>query len=69
MKNLIFLAIFAVLVSNIFVSANNSFLSLVNKKVQDCPAGTSLCGDTDCCKPGKCCSIHVRDFHYCCPGE
>ncbi len=68
MKNLIFIVIFAVLVSNVFVSANNSFLSLISKKVQDCPAGTNPCGDT-CCKYGKCCTIHVRDFHYCCPDQ
>jgi len=74
MKNLIFLVIFAVLVSNVFVSAENSFLSL-GKKVQapsaSCSEGTSLCGGAVCCAEGKCChgkiyDLHSYDYYYCC---
>jgi len=69
MKSMVFLVIFAVLFSDIFVSAADlPFLSFVKKTNTplSCPEGTSDCGGVACCTPGKCCHLNIWNYYYCC---
>jgi len=69
MKTLIFLVIFAVLFSNAFASADNSFLRISQRKpapLKECPAGQEQCGLNNCCYINYCCFTPVYHEPYCC---